>query len=159
MLVIVTESMLQLNDHDTHALVNIEKVVQDDIALSFIETDDLCCEGSVHKQRLPAGGRVYANDRMNKLDVRRTGIRIIAVEIGMRGLEVRLLAVNDLAEARTELLVSSIARSPQGISTDSGYNIIVEMCDTCRLTLVDQISVPARSSSRISEVGGSLGCL
>jgi len=145
--------------NNTYALIDIEKVIQDDIALSLVQTNDSGCERSVDEKRLPASSGVHTNDRVNTLDVLGTGIRIVAVEVGMRRLEVCLLAIDDLAEAWTELLVGSIARCPQGVSTDRWYNVVVEMCDSCGLALVNQISVPARSTARVSEVGGSLSCL
>ena len=145
--------------HNTYALINIEKVVQDDIALGFVETNDPGRERSVYEERLPAGSRVHTNDWVNTLNMLRTGVGIVAVKVGVRRLEVCLLAVDDFAEARTELLVSSVARRPQGVSADRWYDVIVEVCNSRRLTLVNQISMPARSTARVSEVCGSLSCL
>lgn len=102
---------------------------------------------------------MHAHDGMDTLNMLGTGIGIIAVEVRVRGFEVCLLAINDLAEAWTEFLISSITGSPQSISADRWHDIVVEMCDARRLTLMNQIGVPTRSTARVSEVGSSFSCL
>lgn len=67
-----------------HPFVNIEQVVQDDIAFSLVKADDLCRESSVHEQRLPASSGVNANDWMDTFDMLGTSIGIVAVQVAMR---------------------------------------------------------------------------
>jgi len=61
------------------ALIDMIKIVQDHIALSFIQTNDLLCHRSVDKQALPSGSGMHSNNRMDTLNVLWSGVRVIAV--------------------------------------------------------------------------------
>ena len=68
-------------------------------------------------------------------------MRVISIEIGVRGDVDCRFAIDECAEAWRQLLVCAIARGPEGVAANSRYGIVVEMGDARRLALVNAAKV------------------
>jgi CTP synthase (UTP-ammonia lyase) len=64
--------------------IYVIQIVQDNVALSLVKTDDSVCHGTVHPKGLPARRRVNAHKRVNSLNILGTCFGMIAVEVRMR---------------------------------------------------------------------------
>ena len=79
-------------------LVNIIQVIKYDIALSFIQPYYTLRHGSIDEERLPPSRWVYANDRMDSLDMFWAGVRVIAVEVCVSAHIGSFLSIDYLSE-------------------------------------------------------------
>ena len=79
-------------------LVHIVQVIEDDIALGLVEADYPGSHCSVHPQGFPPRGGMDPYERMGALDELGTCLRVLSVEVLMRGRKYRVSAVDDLAE-------------------------------------------------------------
>jgi hypothetical protein len=88
------ESQLDINIF----LVYVIKIIQDDIALSLIESYDVFGHGSIDKQRLPASSWMNTNEWMHSLNVLRSSIGIVTVQISVCTNIDGFLAIYNLAK-------------------------------------------------------------
>jgi hypothetical protein len=79
---------------------------------------------------------------MDSLNVLWPCFWVLTVQICVSRAVYGLLAINDLAKFRRKLLIRGVATSPESVSANRGDGVIVEVGDTCRLTLMNQVSVP-----------------
>jgi hypothetical protein len=86
-------------------LIHFKQILQNRIALPIIQADNPLRHRAVDEQALPAGDRVHAHKRVAALDVLGPGVRIVAVEVGVRGAEDGVFAVDDFAEIGRQFLV------------------------------------------------------
>ena len=77
-----------------------------------------------------------AHKRVASLDVLGPGVRVVAVEVGVRGAVDSVAAVDDLAESWGEFLVGRVARGPEGVAADGGDRVVVQVCYAGWLALV-----------------------
>jgi hypothetical protein len=61
------------------------------------------------------------------------------------------LAVDELAELGGELAVSRVARSPECVPAERGDSVVVQVGDSSRVFLVNEICVPSGSTAWLSE--------
>jgi hypothetical protein len=137
-------------------LINIIKIVKNDITLRPIKTNNPIRHRTVHPERFPARGRMNTNNGMNALNVLWSLLGVVTVQVGMGRAVNSLPAIDDLAKLWGELLICSVARCPEGISTDRWYSIIVEMCDTRWLLLMNEICVPTGCTAWLAETSWAL---
>jgi hypothetical protein len=109
-------------------LIHFEQVLQNRIALARIQPNDPHRHRAVHEQALPARHRMYADERVAALDILGPGVRVVAVEVGVRGAVDSVAAVDDLAESWGEFLVGGVARGPEGVPADGGDCVVVQVC-------------------------------
>ena len=117
-------------------LVHFEQVLQNRIALARIQPDNPHRHRAVHEEALPARYRVDADKRVASLDILGPGVRVVAVEVGVRGAVDSVAAVDDLAESWGEFLVGGVARGPEGVAADGGDRVVVQVCYAGWLALV-----------------------
>jgi len=79
---------------------------------------------------------VDAHERVAALDVLGPGVRVVAVEVRVRGAVDCVPAVDDPAEFRGEFLVGGVARGPEGVAADGWDCVIVQVGDAGWLALV-----------------------
>lgn len=121
-------------------LIHIEQVSQNQVALRLVQTNNPICHGTIDEEGLPACGRMNPHKRMFTLNVLRSGVGILAVKIGVStGVDCGL-AVDHLAELWREFLVGAVPRRPESVTPDLGNSIVVQMRDSRRLALVDEIT-------------------
>lgn len=101
---------------------------------------------------------MHANDWMNTLNVLWACIGIVAVKISVSRFEICLTSIDDLSELRRKLLIRRVTRRPERISADGWDDVVVQMCDGCRLKLMDQICVPADNQYRKGDMSTSSTC-
>lgn len=140
-------------------LVYIEEVVQQNVAFRFIQPDNAFGEGAVDEEAFPACGRVDADDGVDALDMFRSGVGIVLVEVCVSGFEDGFPSVDDFAEARGEFLVGAVAACPERVAADGWDCVVVQVCYTGWLAFVDQIGVPAAGTAGLAERGAAFGCL
>ena len=97
--------------------------------------------------------------RVHTLHVLGTSCGVFSVKIGVSRAIDGLLAVDDLAEVGRQLFVRRVPTGPESVPPYGWDSVIVEMSDTCRLAFMDQIGMPAGSSTWIAEVGFGFCCL
>ena len=54
-----------------------------------------------------------------------------------------LSSIDDFSEFRAQFGVCSVAAGPESVTSDGGDSVIVQMCDTCGVLLVHEITVPS----------------
>ena len=86
----------------------------------------------------------------------RSSIRILPIQIRMRRPEDRIFSIDDLAEARTQLLISSIPTCPKSITSNLRHSIIMQMCDTSWLSFMYKICMPVLGTNRVTKARGAL---
>lgn len=111
-------------------LVHGVQVVEDHVALRLVETDDAVRHGPVHPQRLPASGRVDADQGVRALDMLWAELRVVAVQVLVGGDVDGVLAVDDLAEVRGQLLVRRVSARPECVAAVGWDCVVVEMGDS-----------------------------
>jgi len=148
------------SDLDVHVLfIDVKQVAQDHVALGLVEPDNSLGHGAVDEEGLPSRGWMHADDRVDALDALGTGGWVVAVDVLMGRRVDGFTAVDDLAEFRGELGVCRVAAGPEGVTSKGWDGIVVQMGDARRMLLVDEITVPSRSATWVSERCTSLGCL
>lgn len=140
-------------------LVNVIEVSQDEITLGLVQADDSAGHRPVHPECPPTGRWVDANQWVSALNVLRSGIRILAVQIWVGGSVHSLLTIDVLAEVGRQLLVSRVSARPKCVATNGWDGVIVQVSYTRWLTFVHKIGVPSRRAPRFAEAGFDLGCL
>ncbi|KAK5631158.1 hypothetical protein RRF57_006873 [Xylaria bambusicola] len=105
-------------------LIHMVQVIQNGVALRTVQSYNPIRHRAVDPERFPACSRMNTDERVNALDMLRTGLRVVAVKIGMRGPVYSVFAVDDLAEAWRQLLVCSVAARPERVAAD-GWNCII----------------------------------
>jgi hypothetical protein len=70
---------------------------------------------------------VDADERVAALDVLGPGVRVVAVEVGVRRAVDCIPAVDDLAELGGQLLVGGVARGPEGVAADGWDCVVVQV--------------------------------
>lgn len=161
-------------------LIHLEQIPQDHVTLWLVQSNDPVLQseryegqqmsqtnsythGYAHRhraidiQRLPARRWVRSNQWVLALDVLRSRIRIITVEVSMRGTVDSVLAVNDAAKGGRELLVGAVAGGPKCVAADGGDGVVVQVCYAGWLALVDEIGMPLLRADRASEAGWPFG--
>jgi hypothetical protein len=132
------------------ALVHLEQILQNRIALARIQPDDPHRHGTVHEKTFPARHRVDADKRMAALDVLGPCVGVLAVEVGVCGTVDGVAAVDDLAEFRRQLLVGGVARGPERVAADFGDGVVVQVGYAGWLALVgSEIDVSLGSNMRL----------
>ena len=126
-------------------LIYIIQVPKDQVAFSFVQSNNSRCHGSVDPERFPARGRVHSNERMHTLNVLWPGCEVIAVKVWVSAAVHSLLAVDDLPEIGRELFVRRIAytgqpsislsmetptRSPQSVTANPWNRVVVQVGHT-----------------------------
>jgi hypothetical protein len=108
-------------------LVHIIQVVEDDIALISIESNDAIGHGSVNPQRFPSRSWVYTNERVNTFNVFWSLLWVISVEIRMCAAVHGFFAVNYRPEARRKLFVCGI---PLGVTVSHSSSTSRNVAET-----------------------------
>ena len=140
-------------------LIHVVQIVQYHITLSFIKPDNAIGHGSIDPEHFPAGCRMNPDKWMSPLDILGPCCGIILIKVRMSRAVHSLLAIDKLAEAGGELLVSGIPTGPKRVTTNRWYSVVVKMGNTSRLSLMDQICMPTRCTTRPTEVCRYLGGL
>ncbi|KAH3667957.1 hypothetical protein OGAPHI_001711 [Ogataea philodendri] len=128
-------------------LVNIKQVVEDKVRLHRRQTNNSLGHSSVNVQRFPSGSRVSSHQRMNSLDLLWTSKWVLSVEVSVSRNKDCLLTVEELLELLGKLVVSSVSRRPQGVTTSLWNSIQVQVSNTSWTLLVDQVGVPDLGTS------------
>lgn len=118
-------------------LINLEQILQNRIALAVVKAHNPLRHRAVDEQALPARHRVHADNRVAALDVLWAGVRVVAVQVGVRGAVDGVLAVDDFAEVGREFLVGGVAGGPEGVTADGGDCVVVQVGDAGWLAFVD----------------------
>lgn len=123
------------------ALVHIVQIIQNEIALSFIQSDDGFGHSAIDPERLPSGRGMHTDNGMNALDVLGASIRIITIEICVCAHINGLAAIDDPAEFRAQFRVRSVSACPESIAPNRWDRVVVEVSDACGVQFVDKITM------------------
>jgi hypothetical protein len=121
-----TRSPLESNLNVYILFVHVVQIVEDNVALGFVEANNPDSHRSIYPQRLPAGCWMNTNKRVHALYVLWSSFWVVAVKIGVCTAVDSLLSlscrmsvaqegdyhrtyINDLSEVRRQLLIRSIA--------------------------------------------------
>ncbi|KAK8211538.1 mitochondrial import inner membrane translocase subunit tim21 [Zalaria obscura] len=118
-------------------LVNLVQVLEDDNALRFIKSEYPHRHLRVHPQRFPFSRRVHPDDRMYTLDVLRSSIRIVTVQIGVRRALHCVTPVYDLTEFRRQLLIRAVPTCLERVIANVWDSIVMEVRNAGWLALMD----------------------
>jgi hypothetical protein len=114
--------------------VSIEEI-QDCLRLSLADTNDATSETRLDEQALPSGDRVSTDNRMDGFDgcatdcVASSGSSVALVKTRVNCLQ----TVNELLESRGQLVISSIARCPKRVTTNTWEGIDFQEGETSRV--------------------------
>lgn len=130
-------------DLDIHVrLVDSKEIVENGIALRLVKANNLCGEETIHIERLPSSRGVHANQRVRSLNMLRSSLRVVPVQVGVRRSVDSVLAINDLAEVGGQLLIRRVSTGPERVTTNGRDRVVVQVSNTGRLALMHQVSVP-----------------
>ena len=133
-------------------LIHIVQIVQYHVTFSFVKPNNAIGHGSIDPECFPASCRMNTDKWVCPLDMLGPCCRIIPIKVRMSRAVHSLLAIDNFAEVWGELLVSGIPTGPKCVTTNGWHSIVVEMGNTSRLSLVDQICMPTRCTTRPTEV-------
>jgi hypothetical protein len=82
------------------AFIHVIQVIEDDIALSFVQSNDAKSHGSIDPEGFPAGRWVHADQGVSSFNELWPGVWILAVQVRVCTAVDCFSAVDDLAEFR-----------------------------------------------------------